>query len=366
MAHSPPTEETLPVPADSTDTYIRIQPATDPLDPDNIETHTRRLHRLDSPNESTGFLNGLLQNEEPPTIEWLLIGNEDELSYYVRTVPSETLDRLEGALRGLFPNAYAFERVQLSRVHLFSGVSLDPSADTDIQMPSVAIEYERHTTHRRDWQTRLTPFNHFYESEQTHLPLTSVTETIANSPYPVVFQTLIRAKPDWSTELETRQLALEDGTDTLGGTLTNAIFGAPEADVKHLTATDEQRLLELTERDPRHSFEVNCRAAVGSKAADETRGVSPTDIAHDLETAFTHLNQTTYELDGRVLTGESALDVVDDIEATDFRENTRNGGCVWWRTSQTHCNSPRLVYSSFGLTGPLYCERILSPSRHCQ
>ncbi|MDS0260558.1 TraM recognition domain-containing protein [Haloarcula sp. S1CR25-12] len=324
MAHAPPTEETLPVPADSTDTYIRIQPATDPLDPDNIETHTRRLHRLDSHTDSTGFLGGLFQNEEPPTIEWLLIGNEDELSYYVRTVPSETLDGLEGTLRGLFPNAYAFERVQLSRAHLLSGVT----PETETNTSPTAIEYERHTSHRRDWQTRLTPVDHFYESEQTHLPLTSVTETIANSPYPVVFQTLIRAKPDWSTELETRQLALEDGTDTLGGTLTNAIFGAPEDDVEHLTAADEQRLRELTERDPRHSFDVNCRAAVGPKAANETKGVSSTDIAHDLETAFTHLNQTTYELDGQVLTGESALDVVDNIEATDFRENTRNGGLI--------------------------------------
>ncbi|WP_324665359.1 ATP-binding protein [Haloarcula sediminis] len=326
MARAPPTEETLPVPADSTDTYIRIQPATDPLDPANIETHVRRLHRLDSPTESTGFLDGLLHSEERPTIEWLLIGNEDDLSYYVRTTPAETLDGLESVLRGLFPNAYAFERVQLSRDHLLSGVTPKPSSETDTSTNPTAIEYERHTTHRRDWQTRLTPLKHFYESEQTHLPLTSVTETIANSPFPVVFQTLIRAKPDWTTDLETRQLSLEDGTDTLGGTLTNAIFGAPEDDVSHLTAADEQRLIELSERDPRHSFEVNCRAAVGSKAADETRGVSPSDIAHDLETAFTHLNQTTYELDGQVLTGESALNIVEDLEATRFCENTRNGG----------------------------------------
>ncbi|MBX0296717.1 ATP-binding protein [Haloarcula nitratireducens] len=337
----PPTDSDLPVVAESTQTYVRIQPATKALDPVGIERQLRRLHRLET--QSTGRFSGLLGTAQAPLIEWLLVGDSERLAYYVSVDPDSQLDSLEGVLRGLFPESYAFERVRESRKGLLSGIleALEDDSSTNTQTePPAAIEFERRCEHPKDWQTRLTPFEAFYESDDDRIPLSGVVETIANSPAPVVFQVLCRRKPDWSTDLEMRRLDIESGSDTLGGALTNAVFGRPEDPESIRTKPDEVRLAELDERDPRNSFEVNVRAFVGSDPGDGRMGRTPTDIARDLETAFGPVGHTTYTIAGRVRSGDDTTALRRAIEERTFR--TRANGLanrLPWSVSR----SPTLV-----------------------
>ncbi|WP_135303730.1 type IV secretory system conjugative DNA transfer family protein [Haloarcula amylovorans] len=312
-----PTDSDLPVVAETTQTYIRIQPATETLDPRGIERQLRRLHRLETP--STTRLSGLLGTAQAPTVEWLLVGDSEGVAYYVSVDETSKLDSLEGVLRGLFPESYAFERMRTSREGLLSEIFEEPGNATEAQTEPAAVEFERRCEHPKDWQTRLTPFEAFYESEDDRIPLSGVVETIANSPHPVVFQVLCRRKPDWSADLEMRRLDIESGSDTLGGALTNAVFGRPEDPESIRTRPDEVRLTELDERDPRNSFEVNVRAFVGSGSGDERMGRTPTDVARDLETAFGPVGHTTYTIAGTVTTGKKSAIVRQAIAERTFR-----------------------------------------------
>ncbi|QIO24237.1 ATP-binding protein [Haloarcula sp. JP-L23] len=335
MDRSPPTDNTLPVPAEETHTYIRIQPADDPLDPAVVETQARRLHRLSTSSEA-GWLTRLREGTQPPTFEWLLVGDDAGLSYYVTSDQPGTLDALQGSLRALFPDTYEFERVHESRAGILHGVTT-PTTDAT-ETPHTAVEYERQTTHRKDWQTSLTPFESFYEGESdtNRVPLASVVETIANSPFPIAFQILVQPKADWSPTLAERQLDIESGEDSFGGKLTNALFGPPEDEDVTLTREAERRLAELDERDPRYSFAVNVRAVVGTETTSPSKmtGQSPEGIADELATAFTHVSQTTYEIQSRIATGTEADRIRRNLESATFQTDTATlRGRLPWSTN---------------------------------
>ncbi|WP_254279284.1 ATP-binding protein [Haloarcula marina] len=320
MARSPPTDSTLPVPAEDADTYIRIQPAEDSLDPAGVEAQIRRLHRLVTP-AKTGWLARLRDSAEPPTIEWLLVGDETGGAYYVTTDHQETLSALESTLRALFPDSYAFERVHEPR----AGVLGDLVTPFPSETTAAAVSYERETAHPKDWQTPLTPFESFYRDDsddRTHrIPLAGVIETIANSPVTIAFQILIQPKADWSAELADRKLAIATGEDTLGGSIANAVFGSPDPDDQLLLADDERRLTELDERDPRCSFDVNVRVVVAPESSTDdptTTDHLPKTIADELSTAFAHLSRTTHDITGRVSTGSDVERIREHLEEGTF------------------------------------------------
>jgi len=322
MARStPPSDESLPVPATDTQPYLRIQPAADPLDPTVLKTQARRLHRITTETDQDGWLSSLLTADNPPTIEFLLCGNENECNYYATVDDPDAFETLTRILRGLFPDSYRFERVQRSRKQV-----LNLPRNTRSDAPPVAIEYDAHYERRRDWQTQLTPFETFTEEETSRVPLAGVLETIASSPHLIVFQTLVRPKPDWSGARTTRQLEIESGEDTAGGKLTNALFGQPEAELS-LSRIDEHRLEELDTRDPRYSFEVNARAFIAPTSDTPT---TPTDIAGDLQTALTPISHTTTDIVGTTTKGKQANTIKDDIENATFRTETPHTNRLPW------------------------------------
>jgi DNA helicase HerA-like ATPase len=282
--------------------HFTIRPADSPLDPATVETHLRRLHGLTGSSKG-----GLLNRTRPPTIEWLLtsFGDERGLTYAVGVDDEAAHDALEHAIRGLFPDSYAI--AETDRKALLEPFA--PSEDTD----TAALAFEGNPTHRKDWQTCLTPFADFHESERdrTHVraPLAAVAETLASSPLPVCYQVLVRPKPDWSVDADERRLDLEQGSDTLGGKLMNALVGPPPEDELVMFGADEERVVHLRERDTNRSFEVNARAIVDSTTdpGDAER------ILHDLGLAFEPVSGPFYRIKGTVATGTDAQQLVEDL-----------------------------------------------------
>ncbi|MFT4922001.1 MAG: DNA helicase HerA-like ATPase [Haloarculaceae archaeon] len=291
--------------------YFTIRPADSPLDPATVETHLRRLHGL------TGHEKAGIRTRAPqPTIEWLLTSSGDEhgLTYAVGVDDEAAHSSLEHAIRGLFPDSYSI--AETDRETLLELLTLSEDADT------VALAFEGSPTHRKDWQTCLTPFADFHESERdrTHVraPLAAVAETLADSPVPICYQVLVRPKPDWSVEADERRLDLEQGSDTFGGKLMNALVGPPPEDELVMLGADEERVVHLRERDTHRSFEVNARAIVDST----TDPVDAERLLRDLALAFEPVGGPFYRVEGTVLTGTDAQQLVDKFHERTFHPPT--------------------------------------------
>ncbi|WP_256545687.1 type IV secretory system conjugative DNA transfer family protein [Halobellus inordinatus] len=299
-----PASDALPVPIDTARSYLYVRPADEPLSPETITTHFRRLHRLGQ-EKNTRLHYRLFHASSIPLIECLLIsdGGADGSIQYAFGIDDPTqLDTLERLLRGLFPNAYQIERKTCTDRFLHR---LFPKRERSL----AAVELYGHAERRGDWQTKLTPFSAFHEDEQTRLPLATVIETMATHECPMVYQALLKPKPDWSGRAETRRVAIEANHETLRGQLGNVIFGSPDEDAP-LPRGDEVRIEELEARDTRRSFELNARIM-----ASETNA---TEAITELAAAFTEVSQTSYDIEGRIQTGDDAHRIFEAIRDRTF------------------------------------------------
>ncbi|WP_276247583.1 ATP-binding protein [Haladaptatus sp. YSMS36] len=287
-------------------TYIRIRPTDDSLHPKTVTTHLRRLHGL-GPDPNTSLVSRLTRRTpEPPTIEFRLVadGTEDTtIDYYVGVTDPKVTDALERILRGLFPNSYELTRVDC----------VDPLTDAEAH-PLAAVEFCGQPERLNDWQTQLTPFEDFQHESHSRLPLGALVETMAASAVPLVYQTLLRPKPDWSRRAEERSAYIEGGLDTYGGQLLNAIWGPPPKDELTITASDQARIQELAEKDGRRSFEVNARVVAISTDNPDT----PDAPIRELATAFGDVSHTCYEVTSVVHTDGDATRVYEDIQTQRF------------------------------------------------
>lgn len=231
--------------------HVRITPTTADLDPEQVELAMARLHRLDSP------------------VEWLLVGETDQVRYYVGT-HTEERDRLESLLRSLFPETYELR-------------GADPDLQTHLP-PDPEGEPTSLALHGRgergeDWQTRLDR-----ETEEGTFPLTHVVETMATHDATVVYQALCRPKPDWSHEADWRRDKLERHVDTMGQRIADALFGPTtldEEEERELDPRHRERIEHLEQTDTRRSFTVTARAvAHGPDAALAIDTLTPAFAAH--------------------------------------------------------------------------------------
>lgn len=318
----------LPVPT-AARTYLRIRPTDDPLHTDTVESHVRRLHRLESTEEGlTRFERLLGHGTTPPTVECLLLstGGEDAtLTYAFGIDDPGALDAVERILRGLFPDTYEFERT--------AGIEPQLEACLDSTDDLAAVEFYGHADRRRDWQTQLTPFEAFCSSADGHVPLAAVVETMATSPTPIVYQALLRPLSDWSHRAADRRLAIERHDDTLGGRLITALVGPPNEN-EPLSADDERRLEELTARDTRRCFGVNARLAVVGDRGDTT---APATVARELTSVFAGVSHTDYEIEGIASTETDAERVIEAIRNRTFYPPNyeRLGTCLPWTANRS-------------------------------
>jgi DNA helicase HerA-like ATPase len=271
----------LPVPAETSRTYLHIKPTDDPLSPETITTHVRRLHQL-RPEDDHSLLDTLRgATTELPTIEWLLVADaETDTLWYGVGVEEDLLDPLTRILRGCLPDSYELERTQRQLpLH---------TTDTD---PIAALEFVGQPDRPGDWQTRLTPFEDFC-TEDTAPPLAAIAETMAAHDCPMVYQALLEPKPDWDHEATDRKIAIEDNRDTLGDRLANAIVGPPDDD-NPLPERERRRLEEIEARNKRRSFLVNARlCAYGTATTD----ADPETVIAELTGAFEGVSHTCYEI----------------------------------------------------------------------
>ncbi|QCJ45873.1 ATP-binding protein [Haloprofundus sp. MHR1] len=337
----------LPVPLEQARTYIRVRPADESLNPETVATHVRRLHQLPQQRHSAGIK--LFDRPSPPTIECLLISEgagEASLTYLFGVNEPEATDTLERVLRGLFPDSYELTRTTRTAEEIRAhGSNPDSTNETDDASDCIAaVEYEGCVERPRDWQTRLTPFSEFEAGESnqnqsqskthTRIPLAAIIETMAASDCSIIYQTLLRPKPDWTAAADVRRKALETSQDTLGGKLSTAVFGPPDDDLP-IPHSDEARLDELAVRETHRSFDVNARIAILSHGEDTS--TAATAIAHELASAFAPVGRTSYELTGRVRRGHEASHLLTAIcERTFYAPTyTQFSNRLPWRTPQS-------------------------------
>ncbi len=288
--------------------YIQVTPTDTALQPHSAPAQFKRLHRLTTEDDDHGLLGRLrtLSASKPaPTVECLLLADGSDkrpLTYWFGVDEPSATSALEDILRGVFPDSYELERVEMEAGRLESIIRGEPlheeseSKEASDEATLTAIEFLGEPVRPRDWQTQLTPFDHFQTDDHARIPLASVVETMTAHPGPIAYQALLAPKPDWSTEAEERVLDIEAHSDTMGDQVVNTLFGPPdpETDVS-LPASDEARLEELRAKDTRHSFVVNARIVASTPANDPDADTT----VRTLETALSQLNRTTYEIEGR-------------------------------------------------------------------
>ncbi|WP_049935217.1 type IV secretory system conjugative DNA transfer family protein [Haloplanus natans] len=297
--------------------FLRITPATEPLDPATVHTQCRRLHALA---DFQSGLQSLVGRSAPPTIELCLHSDGTRIEYLVGCTGDDAapiLDTLDRLCHTLFPDSYAIERIERPPDALVPTTAAAETAPT-------ALVCEGVPDRRRDWQTRLTPFEQFQTDDHARIPLAAVAETMAATDVPMVYQTLIQPYPDWTAAADDRRAAIEAGQDTLGGQLLTSLTGldAPTADADPtregtgaadaLPASDRSRLESIDAKDATRSFVVNTRVVAATNDGDGSA-----DPLAELTAAFSECAGPHYELAMRRLDGDAAAAV-----ATAIRERT--------------------------------------------
>lgn len=335
-----PRSETALVRKESVRRYLRIRPTADSLQPATITTHVHRLHRLARPTRDQPWYRRLLSSPQPQSIEVLLVSDgSGSLQYCFGIDDDDSFTSLERVLRGLFPDAYEFETV-----------IADPLATLPVETDPTAVEFSGRLERTNDWQTQLTPFESFLIDENPRVPLASVVETMAEYEYPMVYQALLRPKPNWSRAADARRGAIEANHDTVGGQISNVLFGEPEHVSDHPTQADEERLEELQAKDTRRSFEVNARAIVipDGDAPDSQRA------ADEVASALSPISRTSYDIEGIISTGDNAHRVLDDVRARAFdkaKYNSLRHRVPWSRPSSRGIVADPSELGSFFLLG---------------
>jgi len=313
-----------PAAGEATRSYLRIKPTDDALDPTTVQGQFRRLHQIAKADSATGLLDRF-RSSTPPTVEFLLVAESNPhatLTYYVGIDDTDTLTELERVLRGVFPDAYEITHDEWSANQLASLEETDTEpAETETRF--AGVEFQGRTDRRRDWQTQLTPFEAFTTTEEddshARVPLTAVVETMAERDIPMVYQALLRPKPAWHDQLEDRQLDIRMNTDSLGGHLANEVLGAPDPSDPELSASNEQRIAELSDKNARCSFTVNARAVAIGHPKSSTATEDPKDAARELASAFSNVSRTTYEIDGHVHIETDGAELFDAVRDRTFK-----------------------------------------------
>ncbi|WP_254824641.1 ATP-binding protein [Haloglomus halophilum] len=285
--------------------YLRIRPTNEPLAADRLTAQFTQLHEAVT---------------DP--IEFCLVAepDADEITYYLGA-PPDTLPTVRRLAQRLTPDGYAIT---------------DPETDPlpDLQGHDYAIaELQGIGERRQDWQTRLRP-PQLSDAPEQHdtarvedapdLALSSVAEGMLDADGRVVYQALLRPKPDWSGEAEYRVHQLEHDEDTISQRAFKTLLGPTDPeDIDDTTTTPAHRkgdtgsrpgtrIDAILAKSASHSFEVNARLlATGSEAEPTVR---------ELASAFAAVGGDFYRVGHRLHTDDTATELADALTSATFRE----------------------------------------------
>ncbi|WP_136717371.1 hypothetical protein [Halorientalis salina] len=315
-----PSTDELPKVKKTTRPYIRIRPSTDSTNPTRLPLQLQRLHRVLSDDESHRWVPFTHPNHA--TVEVLLIADgRGKITYQFGISDPTLIDALEGLLRTCFPHTYEFERIEWHPEQL-------PFVADHI----VGVDFEGYPTRHKDWQTKLTSFREFYDPQQrgswsqkqgqspetqTTIPLSTVTETMARSETPMLYQALIRPHDDFTQRADAYRQAIEAGDTDVLSTLINGLVGYPDPEDVVLSAADETRLDGLRAKETNHSFVVNARAVIASPHEWERD-----ESLSALTSAFSGVSQPKYSIRDQVSSGDAAMDVLERVQTRQFHPPT--------------------------------------------
>ncbi|QGA81969.1 TraG/TraD/VirD4 family enzyme, ATPase [Halomicrobium sp. LC1Hm] len=276
--------------------YLSVQIGPDALDPVQLETQFRRLHRLLASTDAT--------------LEMLLCSTAHEtVDCYVGITPTAHFESLRTIVRTLLPETDDLTEKQCEPLEAIHPPTSTPESPSSREY--AAVEYQATPTRQNDWQLGLTPFADFQSEETPRIPLGSLVSTMAQTDANVVFQALVEAEPDWSHKRDERRLALESAHDTIGQQFLTALVGSSETTDEDSLQTDRERDDALESRDPRHCVSVTARALCTSDFDD------PGPIAQELTGVFAPVSGPYYEIAGTVVDDPRRL-VDDALDRTTY------------------------------------------------
>lgn len=348
----------MPDPSSATDRhYVRIRPSEEPIPVDRLTAQFGQLH------EALG----------DATVEWLLVTERDaeEVGYYVG-MPATTHTAVDRVLRRIF-DGYGLEDVD--GTPLPASITTAATDDTKDTPPVAAAEFQGVGERSDDWQTRLRPPT-FADAPAQHetarveaapdLPLESLVEGMLAADGPVVYQALLRPRPDWSVEADDRVWKIEHREDTWSQLVVKWLFGEPDGSGHRDAAAGRQRdhhdeprrdggasarskpgsrIAGILATSANHSFDVNARLVASGPTAEET--------VTDLRSAFGAVGGDYYRVTPSVQTGDDGQPIADAVAHGHVRD-----GDDWW-TQVRHWfplagnHSPRIVADS--TTVPHFC-----------
>jgi hypothetical protein len=325
-------------------TYIRVQPADQPLSTRAAVKWTKRLH--DVADDGSGVLNlrRILPfvGSDALAVECCLAtrGADDGVAYYLGIAgrdddaDPDRLARLERACETALPRSYDIERVTW---HPAEVLGMEPEA-------TAALAIQGTADRTNDWQTPLTPYTELVERERlttdegARPPLATVADALADSPVPAVYQALLRPYRDWNSDRADRIQALEAHQDTVRDQVLEAFVGPPEGDVD-LPPDDRARIEDLQDCDPAHSFVLTVRAVAVGDGGDTT---TPETVVREVGDAFADCDGAHHGLTTDVVT--STRNRGDKYHDTRTRAVAEPGyGGIWNRLCPGAATSPGIV-----------------------
>ncbi|QLC35084.1 ATP-binding protein (plasmid) [Halarchaeum sp. CBA1220] len=291
----------LPVPVEASRVYYEVRPSADVVTPEAATGQANALYDLLA--VETGW-----RTPRPALEVVVAVDAEGDLTYAFGVTES-ALDRgLERALRGLFPASYEIKRVRQPTGWLRA----------DASAALAGVTYRSRGERARDWQLPVRPFASFRAHDADPIPLAGVVEALLTPGTPGVFQALVRARPEWTRDAETRAAALEAGRDTLVEQVLDAVWPRDPTAPPSRSLAAEERLSGLEERDTRVSFDVTASLLYSGPDAEAA--------AREATGVFGCLRRGPHRIVGREHTAERAVRLRDAIvERTTRRPLT---GCL--------------------------------------
>ncbi|QOS10739.1 uncharacterized protein HfgLR_02950 [Haloferax gibbonsii] len=278
----------------ATRSFVRLRPTTDSFDPTTVAAQFTRLFDL------------LSAPTDPPTLEWLLVtdGSPASTIDYTLSIDGDLGGAIDSWCRELVPDSFEITTTT-DPLDRLSPAEPDATPEAEAleryRPPRYrAVEFVGCPDRRDDWQTTLTPYDAFHETD-TRPPLATVVSTLANATVPMAVQVLVTPHADWRHHARDRRRRLTNGRDTLSQRLVDDWITSTNTDANTADPTVNSRLDALDDKDARRSFTVTARAVATTTDPDESLPELTT-----LQTAFAPLSGDHYRIEGRERTGDDA------------------------------------------------------------